>query len=104
MTNAKELSEYVMNQLQNLDDVRCIPMMGGYIFYYRERIFGGIYPGGFMVKITNASQKYMPDSIAEPPYNGAKPMLPVTIIDDAEMLENMVKEMFSELPERKKKK
>lgn len=56
------------------------------------------------MKITNASQKYMPDSIAEPPYNGAKPMLPVTIIDDAEKLENMVKEMFCELPKRKKKK
>ena len=78
-------------------------MMGGYIFYYRDRIFGGIYPEGFMVKITEASRKYMPDSGACPPYDGAKEMLPVTIIDDRELLQKMVLEMFSELPQRKVK-
>ena len=102
--NAKELAEYVTEQLSGLDDVRKIPMMGGYIFYYKERIFGGIYGSGFMVKITNASQRFMPDSVAEPPYEGAKPMLPVTILDNKEQLQEMVVEMFPELPERKVKK
>lgn len=102
--NAKELAEYVTEQLSGLDDVRKIPMMGGYVFYYKERIFGGIYGSGFMVKITNASQKYMPDSVPEPPYDGAKPMLPVTVIDNKERLQEMVKAMFPELPERKVKK
>lgn len=102
--NAKELAEYVTEQLSGLDDVRKIPMMGGYIFYYKERIFGGIYGSGFMVKITNASQQYMLDSVAEPPYEGAKPMLPVTILDNKEQLQEMVVEMFPELPERKVKK
>lgn len=102
--NAKELAEYVTEQLSELDDVRKIPMMGGYIFYYKERIFGGIYGSGFMVKITNASQQYMPDSVPEPPYEGAKPMLPVTILDNKEKLQKMVAEMFPELPERKVKK
>ena len=104
MTNNKELSQYIMEQLSNLGDVRNIPMMGGYIFYYKERIFGGIYGNGFMVKITEASKKYMPDSIAEPPYEGAKLMLPVTILDDRDKLQNMVCEMFPELSERKTKK
>lgn len=102
--NAKELAEYVTEQLSDFDDVRKIPMMGGYIFYYKERIFGGIYGSGFMVKITNASERYMPDSVPQPPYKGAKPMLPVTIIDNKEQLQKMVAEMFSELPERKSKK
>lgn len=101
---AKELSEYVTEQLSELDEVRKIPMMGGYIFYYKERIFGGIYGSGFMVKITDASKKYMPDSVPEPPYKGAKPMLPVTILDDKEKFQAMVAEMFHELPERKPKK
>ena len=87
MANSKELSLYIMEQLTDLGDVRNIPMMGGYIFYYKERIFGGIYGNGFMVKITEASKKYMPDSIAEPPYDGAKPMFPVTILDDREKLQ-----------------
>ncbi len=100
----RELADYIMEQLNSLENVRNIPMMGGYIFYYNERIFGGIYGNNFMVKITEASRKYMPDSIAEPPYEGAKPMLPVTILDDREDLQAMVREMFSELPERKVKK
>ena len=54
-----------------------------------------------MVKITEASEKYMPDSIPEPPYEGAKPMLPVTIMDDKATLQAMVEEMYPELPERK---
>lgn len=102
-TKVKELAEYITEQLSDLGNIRKTPMMGGYIFYYNERIFGGIYEPGFMVKITEASRKYMPDSIACPPYDGAKNMLPVTIIDDRELLQKMVSEMFDELPERKPK-
>lgn len=104
MASPKELAAYIMEQLSELEEIRNIPMMGGYIFYYRERIFGGIYGDGFMVKITEASKKYMPDSIAEPPYEGAKPMLPVTILDDREKLQKMVCEMYPDLPERKPRK
>lgn len=100
----KELAEYIMEQLEGLEHIRNIPMMGGYIFYYNERIFGGIYESGFMVKITKASKRYMPDSEEECPYEGAKPMLPVTIVDDREKLKEMVKAMYPELPERKPKK
>lgn len=104
MSGNKELAEYIMDQLSDLGDIRNIPMMGGYIFYYRERIFGGIYGNGFLVKITEASKKYMPDSVPEPPYQGAKPMLPVMILEDRETLQAMVEEMYPELPERKPKK
>lgn len=34
----------------------------------------------------------------------AKPMLPVTILEDRTSLQNMVEEMYPELPERKPKK
>ena len=57
-----------------------------------------------MVKITEASKKYMPDSEPEPPYEGAKPMLPVTILDDRTTLQKMIEEMYPELPKRKPKK
>ncbi len=104
MPKNKELAQYITDQLSDLENVRNIPMMGGYIFYYKERIFGGIYESGFMVKITQASRKFMPDSIPEPPYEGAKPMLPVTILDDRAALQEMVEQMYPELPERKQKK
>lgn len=104
MSKNKELADYIMDQLSDLGDIRNIPMMGGYIFYYKERIFGGIYGNGFLVKITEASKRYMPDSLPEPPYEGAKLMLPVTILDDKDTLQIMVEEMYPELPERKTKK
>ena len=72
MLDNKELKDYIMEQLFDLKDVRNIPMMGGYIFYYKEKIIGGIYGKGFMVKITDASRKCMPDCEAEPPYEGAE--------------------------------
>lgn len=100
----KELAEFIMEQLSDLGDIRNIPMMGGYIFYYKERIFGGIYGNGFLVKDTEAGRKHMPDSEPEPPYEGAKPMLPVTILEDRMALQAMVEEMYPELPERKSKK
>lgn len=101
----QEMMEYVMDQLSGLPGVRNIPMMGGYIFYYNEKIFGGIYgSGGLLIKITEASKKYMPDSEPELPYEGTKEMLPCTIIEDREKLQDMVAKMWAELPERKKKK
>lgn len=104
MADNKELAEYVMEQLEGLENVRNISMMGGYIFYYKERIFGGIYGNGLMVKVTEASKKYMPDSEPEPPYQGAKPMLPVTILENREQFKKMVEEMYQELPEKRVKK
>lgn len=101
----REMMEYVTDQLSDLPGVRNIPMMGGYIFYYNDKIFGGIYGSGeLLIKITEVSKKYMPDSIPELPYEGTKEMLPCTIIEDREKLQNMVREMWAELPERKKRK
>ena len=80
-------------------------MMGGYIFYYNDRIFGGIYESGeLLIKVTETSRKYMPDSEPVLPYEGTKEMLPCTILEDRERLQRMIAEMYPELPERKKKK
>ena len=57
MADNKELMAYITEQLAQLGDIRSIPMMGGYIFYYREKIFGGIYGSDFMVKITYKPEK-----------------------------------------------
>lgn len=104
MASNKELAMYIIGQLSGLENVRHIQMMGGYIFYYNERIFGGIYGNGFMVKVTKASKKYMPDSEPMKPYDGAKEMLPVTILDNRELFQKMIIEMYPELPLPKPKK
>lgn len=101
----KRMMEYVMDQLCGLSGVRNIPMMGGYVFYYNDRIFGGIYGSGeLMIKITETSRASMPDSVPVAPYQGAKEMLPCTVLEDREQLQQMVAGMWAELPERKRKK
>ena len=100
----KRMAEYVMDQLSGLSGVRKLPMMGGYLCYYNDRVFGGIYSSGeLLIKITEASKKYMPDSEPEISYEGAKEMLPCTVLEDREKLQQMVIEMWKELPERKNK-
>ena len=48
----KRMAEYVMDQLSGLSGVRKLPMMGGYLFYYNDRVFGGIYSSGeLLIKI-----------------------------------------------------
>jgi len=101
LMKAKELATYIMEQFESIDDVTSRPMMGGYIFYYKQKIFGGIYEPGFMVKITEASKKYMPESEMLPPYKGAKNLILVDDIDNRELLCDMVREMYDQLPASK---
>lgn len=97
---AKEFADYITDQLAALPGVRRIAMMGGYIFYYNERIIGGTYPENFFIKDVPAARAAMPDSVPTPPLDGAKPMLPCTILDDAPALCAMVEAMWPQLPAR----
>lgn len=99
----KELAKYVAEQLSGLEDMRYIPMMGGWLYYYKDKIIGGIYGDGFAVKDTKAARRYMPDSKCGEWENTPENLLPCTILEDSEKLCAMVEEMFPELPERKKK-
>ena len=99
--SARELADYVMDQLSGVEGIRNIPMMGGYIFYINDRIFGGIYEPGMMVKITGASRRALLEAEPLPPYDGAKPMLPALNLDDREAFSRMVLDMYDELPEPK---
>lgn len=99
----KELAQYVAEQLAPLGEVRYIPMMGGWLFYYRDKLIGGIYGDGFAVKDTEASRSFMPDCREETWENTPPALLPCTILEDREKLCEMVEAMYPELPEPKKK-
>lgn len=98
-TAAKQLAAYAMDQLAGLENTRSLPMMGGYVFYYREKIFGIITDKGFLIKITPASTAALPDAVPEPPYEGAKPMLPAALLlEDRSALQATVQAMWPDLP------
>ena len=100
----KELALFVAQQLAPLGEISYIPMMGGWLFYYREKLIGGIYGDGFAVKDTEASRRFMPDCREEVGEDTPAALLPCTILEDRVALCAMVREMYPELPEPKAKK
>lgn len=104
MASKKDYLDFILEQLSELDGITYKAMMGEYILYYQGRIFGGIYDDRLLVKPVKAAVKLMPEASEELPYEGAKPMLLVDDIDDRDFLCGLVREMYPELPEPKKKK
>ena len=102
MASDKSYLDFVLGQLPE-EDITCRQMMGEYILYYRGKIIGGIYDNRFLVKITAASRRLMPQAQTEVPYEGAKEMLLADNIDDREFLAGLLEEMYPELPAPKKK-
>lgn len=104
MASAKEYLDFILEQLSDLDDISFRAMMGEYILYYHGRVFGGIYDDRLLVKPVPSAVKLMPDSKMELPYDGAKEMILVDDVDNREFLCELVRSMWEELPEKKKKK
>ena len=104
MASTKEYLEFVLEQLSGLEDISYRAMMGGYILYYKKKIFGGIYDDRFLVKPVKAAVVYMPDAAYELPYEGAKEMLLVDRLDDKDFLSELVRAMYEELPAPREKK
>ena len=103
MASTKAYLDYVLDQLSELEDITCRPMMGEYILYYRGKAFGGIYDDRFLVKPVKAAAAMMPEASLEIPYEGAKGMLLVDDVEDRGFLRDLVEAMYEELPYPKQK-
>lgn len=103
MASRKEYLDLVLEQLSGLEGVSYRAMMGEYLLYYNDKLFGGIYDDRFLVKVTASSLELLPDAPQEMPYDGAKPMLLITEIDNKNYLRELILAMYEDLPEIKKK-
>ena len=103
MASGRDYLEFILDQLSGLDEIRYRYMMGEYILYYRDRIFGGIYDDRLLVKNVPAAKEYMPDAVFEIPYEGGSPMLLVDDVDDRDYLTGLIEAVYPELPEKKKR-
>ena len=94
MASTKEYRDFILEQLI-LDNITYKSMMGEYLLYYEELLFGGIYDDRLLVKIVNSNKKYnMKENI---PYTGAKPMYLVDNIDDKDILKNIILDTCKDL-------
>ena len=95
MATTKDYRDFILEQLNLLDNITCKSMMGEYLLYYNEILFGGIYDDRLLVKILDSNKKYnMQESI---PYESAKPMYLVDDVDDQEVLRNIVLDTCKDL-------
>ena len=101
MATSAEYRDFILDQLSGLDGIRVRAMMGEYVLYYRDRIVGGIYDDRLMVKDVPAARALLPEAVPEPPYPGARGLLPVESVDDRASLEGLFRAMWGELPDPK---
>ena len=99
MATSKEYKDFILEQLDLLDNITCKAMMGEFLLYYNNVLFGGIYDNRLLVKIVDANKKYsMQEQI---PYETAKLMYLVDDVDNKKLLKEIVIETYKGLPNKK---
>ncbi|MBQ6284899.1 MAG: TfoX/Sxy family protein [Bacilli bacterium] len=95
MATTKDYRDFILEQLNLLDNITCKSMMGEYLLYYNGVLFGGIYDDRLLVKIVDSNKKYnMQESI---PYESAKPMYLVGDVDNPVTLKEIVLDTYRDL-------
>lgn len=95
MASTKDYKDFIIDSLSLLDNITYKPMMGEYILYYNNVIFGGIYDDRLLVKKVDSNEKYhMEDAI---PYPKGKAMYLVEEVDDKELLREIVLNTYEDL-------
>ena len=101
MATSKEYKDFILEQLDLLDNITCKAMMSEFLLYYNDILFGGIYDNRLLVKIVDNNKKYnMQEQL---PYEGAKPMYLVDDVDNKELLKEIVIDTCKGLPNKKSK-
>ncbi len=101
MATSKEFRDYVVEQLSDLGNITCRPMMGEYLLYYKDILFGGIYDERVLVKNVPSNQCF--DMSLEIPYTGAKPMYMIEEIENKEYMYQIILATCKSLKPKEKK-
>ncbi|MBO4866527.1 MAG: TfoX/Sxy family protein [Ruminococcus sp.] len=103
MPSTKEYLEYVLEQLSEIEEITYRTMMGEFILYCKGKIVGGIYDNRLLIKSTDSAKKLLPNGVYELPYEGAKEMLLVDLIEDKQRLKELFEAVSYDLPAPKRK-
>ena len=99
MATSKEYKDFILEQFDLLENISYKSMMGEFLLYYNDILFGGIYDNRLLIKIVETNKKYnMQEQI---PYENAKPMYLVDNIDNKELLREIVIETCKDLQNKK---
>ena len=88
MSSSKDYKEFILDQLSNIPNLTCRPMMGEFLLYFNGTLFGGIYDDRLLVKIVPDTAKYhLTEAI---PYKNAKPMYFIEDVDNKPLLTEII--------------
>ena len=88
VASTREYRDFILEQLSEVSNVFCRPMMGEFLLYSDDTLFGGIYDDRLLIKITPENTEYkMSEAI---PYDGAKPMYFIEDVDNKEKLTEII--------------
>lgn len=92
MASTKQYRDFILEQLSELDNIVCKPMMGEYLLYYNGTLFGGIYDDRLLVKIGEYNQKYHMQEVL--PYEKGKMMYLVEDVDNKDLLKDIILDTY----------
>ncbi len=89
MASSKEYLTYVLELLREVKGITYRKMMGEYVFYKDNVVFGGLYDNRFLIKITNSINDEEMKKVI--PYPSAKEMFLIDSEDPDEIKELVTK-------------
>ena len=95
MPSSKEYKDFILEQLSEIPNLTCRPMMGEFLLYSDGILFGGIYDDRLLVKIVSENSQY--NMSTDLPYSGSKPMYLIEDIDDKQLLIKIIKSTINGL-------
>ena len=99
MATSQEYRDFILEQLNLIDGITYKSMMGEFLLYYNEVLFGGIYDNRLLIKIVENNKKY--NMKTQVPYEGAKLMYIIEDLDDKEILKEIILETCENLANKK---
>jgi TfoX/Sxy family transcriptional regulator of competence genes len=100
-----EFNEFVREIFSAAGDIVIRSMMGGYLIYFNGKLIGDICDNELFLKRTPTSDKLLADSELRYPYEGSKTLMyAFDRFEDMDLITELLKGMYAELPEKKPKK
>ncbi|MCH8249852.1 MAG: TfoX/Sxy family protein [Proteobacteria bacterium] len=105
MASDLEFVQYIVDQIDDAQNIRFRKMFGEYALYSNDKVVGLICDNQLFIKPTVAGRSFIGDVVEAPPYPGAKNSFLISDeIDDSEWLTELVRLTEAELPKPKPRK
>lgn len=100
MATSKEFKQYVHETLLSiLQNITCRSMMGEFLLYHEEILFGGIYDCRVLIKRTETNKCF--DMAEQIPYKCAKPMYFLEDLENADFVKTVILSTCEDLKSKK---